>query len=159
VAHVFVFFVALTNLQTWWAIRQNRSERIVWLGLANAVAVFIAFFYTILFVPILPMAVIGLLAFLLGLLPMAPLFSLIAALLMRRDLRRMLPDTKPFSLRWQGLASGFLLVFLAIGAAEMTFALTKIGINMANSDSHEKQAEGLILSGAMEMKTIFATLL
>jgi len=140
---LFVFFVAITNLQTWWAIRQNRGERIVWLGFANAVTIFIALFYTVLFAPILPMAVIGLLAFLLGLLPMAPLFSLIAALLMRRDLRRMMPDAKPFALRWQGLASGFLLVFLAIGAAEMTFALTKIGINMANSDSNEKQTEGL----------------
>lgn len=138
----FIFFVVATNLQTWWAIRQKRAERIVWLGLANAVAVFISLFYTVLFVPILPAAVVGLMV-LIGILPMAPLFSLIAALLMRRDLRRMAPDARPFALRWQGLVSGFLIVFLAIGAAEMTFALTKLGIEKADSDSIEKQTEGL----------------
>jgi len=139
----FIFFVAATNLQTWWAIRQNRLERIGWLGFANAVAIFIALFYTILFAPLLPVAVIGLLAALLGLLPMAPLFSLIAAVLMRRDLRRMSPNEKPSALRWQGLAGGFAIVFLAIGIAEMTFSLTKIGVEMASSDAPEKQAEGL----------------
>ena len=140
---LFVFFVAATNFQTWRAIRQNRGERAVWLGFANAVAVFIALFYTVLFAPVLPMAIVGLIIFLLGLLPMAPLFSLVAALLMRRDLRRMSPDKKPLTLRWQGLLSGFLLVFLAIGLAEMTFALTKNGINSASSDAPEQQAEGL----------------
>ena len=139
----FVFFVAATNLQTWWAIRHNRLERIVWLGFANAVAIFIALFYTILFAPVLPIAVIGLLAFLLGLLPMAPLFSLIAAVLMRRELRRASPETKPFALRWQGLITGFVIVFLAIGIAEMTFTLTKIGIEKASSAAPEEQAEGL----------------
>ncbi len=140
---LFVFFVAATNFQTWRAIHRNRVERTVWLGFANAVAVFIALFYTVLFAPLLPVAVIGIVLALLGLLPMAPLFSLIAALLMRRDLRRMSPGEKPFALRWQGLAAGFLLVFLAIGTAEMTFALTKIGIDKANSDSPEKQTDAL----------------
>ena len=140
---LFVFFVAATNFQTWRAIDQNRVERTVWLGFANAVAIFIALFYTVLFAPLLPVAVIGIVLALLGLLPMAPLFSLIAALLMRRDLRRTSLGQKPFALRWQGLAAGFLVVFLAIGMAEMTFALTKIGIDKANSDLPEKQTDGL----------------
>lgn len=144
---LFVFFVAATNLQTWLAIKRNRRERMGWLGFANAASIFIALFYTILFAPILPLAFFGLLIFLLGLLPMAPLFSLAAAVLMRRDLRRMsaaaATDAKPFFLRWQGLASGFLIVFLAIGVAEMTFVFTKIGVNLANSDAPEKQVEGL----------------
>lgn len=71
---LFVFFVAATNLQTWQALRRNRTERTIWLGFANAVAVFVALFYTILFAPLLPIAIIGLLAALLGLLPLAPLF-------------------------------------------------------------------------------------
>ncbi|HZH35589.1 MAG TPA: VIT domain-containing protein, partial [Pyrinomonadaceae bacterium] len=140
---LFVFFVGTTNLQTWWAIRQNRRDALGWLGFANAVTIFIALFYTVLFAPILPIAVFGLLMVLLGLLPMTPILSLIAALLMRRDLRRMSPGAKPFFLRWQGLASGFLLVFLAMGAAEATFVLTKIGVNLAGSDSPEKQVRGL----------------
>ncbi len=140
---LFVFFVAATNFQTWRAISRNRVERTVWLGFANAVAIFIALFYTILFAPLLPVAVIGIVLALLGLLPLAPLFSLIAALLMRRDLRRMSGSEKPLALRWKGLAAGFLLVFLAIGLAEMTFTLTKIGIEKASSDSPEKQTDGL----------------
>lgn len=140
---LFVFFVVVTNFQTWLAIRRNRVERTVWLGFANAITIFIALFYTVLFAPLLPIAVIGLIVALLGLLPMAPLFSLIAALLMRRDLRRRSEGEKPFALRWQGLAAGFLLVFLGIGMAEMTFALTKIGIDKASSDSPEQQTDGL----------------
>jgi hypothetical protein len=86
---------------------------------------------------------------------LAPLFSLIAALLMRRDLRRMSGSEKPFALRWKGLAAGFLLVFLAIGLAEMTFALTKIGIEKASSDSPEKQSEGLNFIRRYGMKITF----
>jgi hypothetical protein len=55
----------------------------------------------------------------------------------------MSPDAKPFALCWQGLASGFVIVFLAIGIAEMTFTLTKIGIEKASSAAPEQQAEGL----------------
>lgn len=140
---LFVAFVPVTNLQTWLAIRRGSSERLSWLGFANAVTIFIAFFYTIIFAPVTPIAVFGIIVFLIGLLPLAPLFSLLAALLMRRQLRKFSPAGKPLTLRWKGLAIALPLVFVSIALAELPFTITKIGVRQVNSATIEEQNQGL----------------
>lgn len=139
----FVFFVPATNLQTWLAIRKGSSERLGWLSFANAAAIFISLFYTIIFAPIMPIAAIGILLMLIGLLPLAPFFSLIATVLMRRRLRKLAPAQKSSMLGWKGLAAGFIVVLVGVTLAEIPFTLTKIGIEKANSENVEQQNEGL----------------
>ncbi len=139
----FVLFVPITNFQTWWAIRNGNTERLSWLSFANAIAIFIALFYSLIFAPIVPIAVIAIIVFFIGLLPLAPLFSLIAAVMMRRQLRKLQPKNMPLTLRWQGLVIGFLIVFVAIGLAELPLTLTKIGIEKANSGTIDEQNKGL----------------
>ncbi len=140
---LFVFFVPVTNFQTLLAINNGNSARLSWLSFANGVTIFIALFYTILFAPITPIAFFAIIAFFIGLLPLSPLLSLIAALLMRRELRKMSPPQKPFALRWKGLAVALLTVFIAVTLAEIPFTLTKIGIRRANSANVEEQNAGL----------------
>lgn len=142
--HVFfVFFVPFANAQTLWAIHKNRLETISWLGFANAAAIFISLFYTIVFLPITPIAIIAIIFFFAGLLPLAPLFSLIAGLLLRRELKKNAPPEKPLTLQWKGLILGFALILICVSLAEIPFALTKIGIQRANSENVEEQNAGL----------------
>lgn len=77
----------------------------------NAMAAGIALFYTLLFAPAFPLCLIGLIIGL-GLLPLAPLFSLLMALYLRRDMVRGLRASgAPRVPRvWLGLATGFLVL-------------------------------------------------
>ncbi|HZB43737.1 MAG TPA: hypothetical protein VE360_00765, partial [Pyrinomonadaceae bacterium] len=55
-----VVFVPLANLQVWLAVRKGRTDRGALLGAANAVAVGVSLFYTIVYLPLLPLAFVGL---------------------------------------------------------------------------------------------------
>ena len=138
---VMVIFVPLAHLQVWLAIRRGSTERGMLLGLANAAAIGISIFYTIIYLPLLPLAVAALLFFGLGVLPMAPLFSLIAGIMMRRQLRRAAPAS--FAFKTTGLAAGITLAFAAILLMELPATLTRVGLQMAASESPERSAQGL----------------
>lgn len=72
-----VISVPVTNLLLWRAARAGRTPR--WLAVAGGSAVAIAACYTILLLPLMPVALIAILYMGLGLLPFGPLASLIVA--------------------------------------------------------------------------------
>jgi len=85
--HVFlVFLVPLANFGAWWAVRIGHPAWRNRLGLANGLAIGIGAYYTLLYLPLMLPAVFALLFFGWGLLPMAPLFSLISAIALRSRL-------------------------------------------------------------------------
>lgn len=135
-----VAFVPLANLQVWLAVRQGSTERPVLLGLANAVAIGISIFYTIVYLPVLPVAFFALIL-VVGVLPMAPLLSLVSGFIMRQQLRRIAPFS--FALKWNGLATGLALAFTLVAAAELPITLTRVGLQMAASASPDERARGL----------------
>src|SRR5688500_16950883 len=55
-----VIFVPLAHLQVWWAVAKGQTERGALLGWTNAIAIGISAFYTIIYVPLLPIAAIAL---------------------------------------------------------------------------------------------------
>ena len=136
-----VVFVPLANLQAWLAVRRGRTDRGTLLGVSNAVAVGISLFYSIVYVPLLALAVIALAIFGMGLLPMAPFFALAAALVLRRQLRRIAPPV--FAVRWSGLAAGVGAALLAVALMELPATLTRVGLRMAASDSAAERDEGV----------------
>lgn len=136
-----VLFVPLSNLQVWLAVSKGRTERGVLLGFANIAAIGISLFYTIVYIPLLPLAAIALLLGGLGLLPMAPIFSLASTIIMRKQLKRIAPGT--FALRIGGLVTGLALTCLLIVLIELPASLTRMGLQMAASESAERRAEGL----------------
>src|ERR1041385_1130567 len=81
-----VIFVPLAQLQIWFAIRRRDVDRLALAGFLNAVVIGISAFYSIVYIPILPMGILALM-FGVGLLPLAPYLSLVAGLMMRRQLR------------------------------------------------------------------------
>jgi hypothetical protein len=136
-----VVFVPLANLQTWLAMRKGGTERGLLLGAANAVAVGISLFYTIVYLPLLPLAFIALIIAGLGLLPMAPVFSLISALILRRQLRRIAPQG--FTVRASGLLAGIGFALLLVALTELPATLTRVGMRMASSPDSTRRDEGL----------------
>lgn len=136
-----VVFVPLANLQVWLAVRKGSTQRGTLLGLANAVAIGISLFYTIVYIPLLPLAFIALLYLGMGLLPMAPAFALISGLVLRRQLRRIAPPV--FAVKTAGLAAGLAFALTVVALVELPITLTRVGLKMAASASPEQRLRGL----------------
>src|SRR5262245_56887569 len=137
-----VIFVPLAHLQVWLAVAKHQTERGALLGLTNAIAIGISIFYTIVYVPLLPLALIAVAFAGLGLLPLAPLFALISGLILRRQLRRVVTE-RSFALKTRGLLTGFALAVIVITLIELPVSLTRVGLQMATSESPARRAKGL----------------
>ncbi|MCD4726476.1 MAG: hypothetical protein K8R46_02355 [Pirellulales bacterium] len=124
---------------------------LLWL---NGVALGVALIYTLVFLPIAPLAVIGIIVGGMGLLPLAPLCSLLCAIALRRRLVRMTmaaaTDTpaEPTPERCPAFVSllvGGALGVLLLLAIESRIALTLLGAEMAADNSPSQQVRGVRL--------------
>ncbi len=142
-AHVLmVGVVPIANLLGWWVSFTRRDRYLRSVLFLNGIALGVAAFYTILFLPITPLAFLAL-VFWIGILPLAPLLSFIAAIICRVALHRTAsPEAvKPrfdFSL---GIAAALVIIV----GVELPATLTRIGIQMAASHEHEQQLRGVRL--------------
>jgi len=143
--HLFlVILVPLTQLQVWFAIRRNEPSQLGLAGVCNAIAIGVSLFYSFIYLPLIPFAALTLLIAI-GLLPLSPFFALVAALIMRNQLRR-LAATGPnesFLLTTKSLFAGLAVVAAFIAALELPPAITRHGLEMAASASPEERAEGI----------------
>src|SRR6185369_15329173 len=105
-------------------------------GFLNVAVIGVSLFYSIVYLPLLPMGILALM-FGVGLLPLAPYLSLVAGLMMRRQLRLVASTTprRSFALKKRGLLAGLALTTLMIGMIELPAMLTTIGLQMATSKS------------------------
>ncbi|HJT26817.1 MAG TPA: VIT domain-containing protein [Pyrinomonadaceae bacterium] len=139
-----VIFVPLAQLQIWFAIRRRSSDRLALASFLNAITIGISIFYSIVYLPLTPLALLALL-FGLGLLPLAPFLSLLASLIMRHQLKRLsatLPQ-RSFALKARGLLAALALTAALIGMAELPATITTIGFYMATSSSPQTRADGI----------------
>jgi len=136
-----VVFVPIANLQVWLAVRRGATDRGPLLGAANAVAVGVSLFYTVVYLPLMPLAFLAILLAGMGLLPLAPAFSLVAGLVLRRQLRRVSPQG--FTVRATGLAAGVGVALLCVALMELPATLTRVGLRMAAADEPARRDEGL----------------
>lgn len=139
-----VIFVPLAQLQVWFAIRRGRPERLRLAGFINAIVIGISIFYAIIYLSILPLALLTIVIGL-GFLPLAPYFSLVAALLMRYRLNQIaaISPPKSFAVRKRGLALGLGLTLGMLALIELPATLTRIGLQKAVSASPQTRAEGI----------------
>src|ERR1044071_9517320 len=143
---LFVIFVPLAQLQVWFAIRRRNPEHLALAGFLNVGAIGISIFYSIVYLPLIPLALLALL-FGLGLLPLAPFLSLIASLIMRHQLKSVAATAprRTFALKARGLLAGLALTVAAIGMSELPATITTIGLYMATSSSPQTRADGIHL--------------
>lgn len=141
---LFVIFVPLAQLQVWFAIRRSNPDRLALAGFLNAITIGISIFYSIVYLPLIPLALLALL-FGLGLLPLAPFLSVIASLIMRHQLKRVAAASprRTFALKARGLLAGLALTVAAIGMSELPATITTIGLYMATSSSPQTRADGI----------------
>jgi hypothetical protein len=139
-----VILAPLAQLQVWFAIRRNDPNGLRLAGFANAGAIAISLFYSFIYLPLLPFAALTLLIAL-GVLPLAPFFALTAALIMRKQLRRIAAAApqKGFPITTKGFLTSLGIGIAVIGAAELPGLLTRHGMQMAASDSPEIRSQGI----------------
>lgn len=139
-----VIFVPLAQLQVWFTIRRGTPDRLRLAGFINAIVIGISIFYSIVYLPIVPLAFLTLLVGL-GVLPLAAYFSLVAALVMRHKLNQIAATSppKPFAIKNRGLLVGLGATLAVFGVIELPATLTRIGLQKAGSDSPQTRAEGI----------------
>jgi len=139
-----VLLVPLAQLHVWFAIRRNDPSRLGLAGVANAFAIAVSLFYSVIYLPLLPFAALTLLIAV-GLLPLAPFFALVTALIMRKQLRRLAATgpNKSFLLTNKALFVVLAVIATVIAALELPPAMTRHGLEMAASRSPQRRAEGI----------------
>lgn len=136
--------IALVPLANAWVLVElaqpcvRASAALAWL---QSVAMGIAAFYALLYLPLTPFAPFMALYFGIGLLPLAPLLSLLAAWRGRVLLNRRLNDQGRARLpaAWRG----WVLALLALIVIDLPSTLTRIGVQMATSAQPETRQAGL----------------
>lgn len=139
-----VIFVPLAQIQVWFAIRKGAPHKLKLAGFLNALVIGISIFYSFIYLSILPLALLTVLIGL-GLLPLAPYFSLLAALMMRHKLNQLAATSpsKSFAVKKRGLAVGLGLTLGVLALIELPATLTRIGLQKAVSASPQTKAEGI----------------
>ncbi|HEX5876130.1 MAG TPA: VIT domain-containing protein [Pyrinomonadaceae bacterium] len=139
-----VIFVPLAQLHVWFTIRRGATDRLTLAGWANALTIGISLFYSFLYLPLLPIAALMLL-FGIGLLPLAPLLSLVASIVMRHQLSELGSSApkKSLAVTTRGALIGLAAVVGLLGVVELPATLTRYGLQMATSGSPNERAEGI----------------
>lgn len=127
--------VPLANWLAWQGVRSPGRAVPAWLWLANGAAAGVCMFYSVLFLPLAFFAVIALVYFGLGFLPLCPLLALFCTLRLRTLLKRrqlVREETVRRGWGWALAVPVFILLLLALPVP-----LTRHWINQAGSDSPE----------------------
>lgn len=138
-----VGLVPLSNLWVILVLRSGRSGHWRLLGWLNALALGVSGYYMLLFLPFTPFALIGLLFFGFGALPLSPMSSFVTAILLRVRAVRVVRELPGRSLGrvWGGLV----VALLAIAVLEAPKVISQVGLQMAVADDPSTQARGLVL--------------
>jgi hypothetical protein len=131
-------FVPASNLLVWIRLQDPEQPSNNWWLFTSGAGIAIATCYALLFLPLLPMALVGI-VFLIGLLPMAPLSSLICALKLCSALRDPNRERAFWGPLVGGLAAG--LVFLI--ALDLPGTASRLAIEWAASDVPAERERGL----------------
>ncbi|MGH9838301.1 MAG: VIT domain-containing protein [Blastocatellia bacterium] len=145
--------VPAANLYLWLQLQHDDFEYRRLHGVVNGFVIVVAGAYTIIFAPLLPLAVLALILLGMGILPMAPLFAFIASIFFARHLRRAMraeqarisPFNEPQPVRLRGLALGIACAVVAFGLAEGHRTITYVGMEMAASSDQQRSLRGIRL--------------
>ena len=140
-----VVFVPLAQLHVWFIIRRGATRHPFLAELLNAVVIGISVFYSIVYLPLMPFGAM-LLILGIGVLPLTPLLSLIAAIMMSIQLKRIIALTSPQRSPWAKvriLLLGLTVTTVLLTAIELPASITRYGLQMAASQSAETKARGI----------------
>ncbi len=136
-----VALVPLANAWLLWAISRLRLRVHPVLARLHGLAMGLSLLYALLFLPITPLAVIAIAFMGLGLLPLAPLLSLLAAWGARRWVQRRLREQGQPPL--PGFGWSVLLALLVLVAADLPSTVTRLGLQAATREVPSERARGV----------------
>ena len=135
--------IPLANARLVYALSRNEAQLPAPWAWLHVFSLGVGIFYSLVFLPLMPFAVLGVILFGLGLLGLAPLFSVISGLRARwaieqRTLR------KQVKLRY-----GLGLALVAFIAIDMPATVTAIGVRMATESAPDARLRGIKLLRAV----------
>jgi hypothetical protein len=133
-----VALVPLTNLWLWLAFFFDKGRWPRWLGWLSGAAAGVGVFYAILYLPFAPFSAMGIIYFGIGLIPLAPYFSLLCTVLLRHHARRGFAN-RQFGCFWPAFA----LAFLALTLAQVPTFVTYHAFARAESDDAATRRSGV----------------
>lgn len=137
---VAVALVPAVNSWTWWAGRSRDARSAKLLGWLNGVAIGVCLYYSILYLPFTPFAVIGIIYVGLGLVPLTPLIALIATPLLRGTYARRIAREK-----LSGALPGVCIGFGVLALLQVPTVLTYHGFSLEASGDRKDKGSGVRL--------------
>lgn len=135
---ILVSLVPTANFLVWRAARQKDPRHARILGWLNGVALGIAAFYALLYLPFSPFAAIGLIWFGLGLIPLTPLIAVVVTPWLRAVYRE-----RTACARIPGAWGGFVAGFGLLGLLQLPMALTHYGLAKATDEVEAVRHRGI----------------
>ena len=134
-----VLLVPVANGLLWWHLREERWRSLQLLHWMSSVAIGVAIYYSLIFLPLVPLGVIAVMFYGVGLLPLAPIAALVVAVILYKRFTRHHSQEMSSTSWWKGAGIGvLLLVLLDIPAATTTW-----GVNLASSPVENDRQFGL----------------
>ncbi|HKX32488.1 MAG TPA: VIT domain-containing protein, partial [Blastocatellia bacterium] len=139
--------VPAANLWAWRELRRPEPRYSWLLGGANGLALGVSVYYTILFLPLIPIGVVAVVFAGLGLLPLTPPLALIVTLIAARDLwdlrRRQNAEGRHWPVGSKSFWAGAALALISLVALELRTAVTRYHLQQAASGTPEARLRGL----------------
>lgn len=134
---VLIAVVPLANCFLIRALVQDEPVLPSSLAWLHAFAMGVSLLYALLFLPFTPIAPIAIVFYGIGFLPLAPLLSLVAAMLARRAIKRLTGAAPPH------LLPGMALALAAVILLDMPATINRIGLHMATAEAPATQLAGV----------------
>lgn len=137
---VLTLLVPAGNFWVWWGLRGNAPLRPPLMGALLGVSMAVSLIYSMLFLPVSPFAVVGIIVYGLGLVPLSPYFALATTLFLQGRLAS----------RMGGYASpnlwvGFLVGFAALALISAPVLFSRWGMDLAASENEVTRERGIRL--------------
>lgn len=132
-----VLLVLLVPLINAWFLNGAPRGSAATQGFAAGLAVTVAVFYALLFLPLVPLSLLALIAFGMGLLSLTPVFAGVWTWRIGRRLRRESPDAPRFARGWK---AGLATALVGLVALEGPALWTRANLNAATGEEAARQA-------------------
>lgn len=129
--------VPIINLYLLMVVSVRNSEFPRTAGWCGGFAIGVSLVYSLIYIPLTPIAFIAIIFFGIGLLPLSPLFSCITTIILRDRFRKIAGRPLP------GLWRGMMIAVLVFVLAELPDAITLTGMHMAKSPDAEMRLRGI----------------
>jgi len=136
-----VSLVPISNFLVWLCLRNGRTAGLQRLAFAHGAAMAVAGIYALLFLPVLPLAILALLFYVMGALAIAPLAGFASGIILGRRLAAKASAAD----YWRPFRVGAIVSFLALLALDVPSAATHLGLQWATSSDAIVRQRGITL--------------